>query len=134
MSNYSHNIISIFNESQIILIKKKEILRSLTLKTISHFISTSFPLQQIFPKYRNFIFRLSLPLSLSIFNPSEIRIAQILSGLCVYSSNHWITEGSGFSTIGQNRGYLQSEIDRFELCICAGPSHFHIQVPTSVTP
>lgn len=24
----------------------------------------------------------------------------------------------------------QSEIDRFELCICAGPSHFHIQVPT----
>lgn len=28
---------------------------------------------------------------------------------------------------------LRSEIDRFELRICAGASHFHIQVPTSIS-
>lgn len=33
--------------------------------------------------------------------------------------------------LATNRSYLRSEIDRFELRICAGASHFHIQVPTS---
>jgi len=36
------------------------------------------------------------------------------------------------SSTATNRGYLRSEIDRFELRICTGASHFHIQVPTSV--
>lgn len=34
-------------------------------------------------------------------------------------------------SLATNRSYLRSEIDRFELRICAGASHFHIQVPTS---
>lgn len=31
---------------------------------------------------------------------------------------------AGFSSITENRGYLQSEIDRFELCICTGAIPF----------
>lgn len=69
--------------------------------------------------------------SVSRFLPSRLGIAPLLQPLCLLFKSANYRSRLVLPPPATNRGYLRSEIDRFELRICAGASHFHIQVPTS---
>lgn len=85
--------------------------------------------------HRSSLFPPALSLRLSSFILSFLGrgIAPLLQPLCLLFESANYRSRLTPPPPATNRGYLRSEIDRFELRICAGASHFHIQVRTSVS-